>query len=160
MLMIRLQYFVRFLILHIFSIHINNKHKSLKFTFKLENNRSLPFIGITVTTNNYSFSTGIYYKPTSTELTTHFTSLTSTVYKLSAIHNLTNRIIHLLSNFEFITREYNKLSQLFLRNGYPSTLVNITQKKLFENWYLRDDRSSVISPNRPIINVDLMIYFY
>ena len=32
--------------------YINNKHKSLKFTFELENNRSLPFIGITVTRNN------------------------------------------------------------------------------------------------------------
>ena len=48
----------------------------------------------------------------------------------------------------------------FLRNGYPSTLVNITLKKLFNNWYLRDDSRSVINPNRPIINVNPIIYFY
>ena len=66
--------------LQIYSITlIINKLKSLKFTFKLENNRSLPFIGITKTTNNYSFSSGIYHKPTLTELTIHLTSFTSTV---------------------------------------------------------------------------------
>ena len=132
----------------------------MKFTFELENNRSLPFIGITVTRNNYSFSTGIYHKPTSTELTTHFTSFTSTVYKLSAIRISAHRIIHLSSNYEFITREFNKLSHLFLRNGYLSTLVNKTLKKLFDNWYLLDDSRSVINPNRPTITVNLIIYFF
>ena len=74
--------------------YINNKHKFLKFTFELENNRSLPFIGIKVTKNNNSFFTGIYHKLISTKLTTHFTSFTSTVYRLSAIRSLAHRIIH------------------------------------------------------------------
>ena len=39
-------------------------------------------------------------------------------------------------------------------------MVNITLKKLFNNWYLRDDSRSVINPNRPIINVNPIIYFY
>ena len=140
--------------------YINNKHKSLKFTFELENNRSLPFIGITVTRNNYSSSTGICHKPTSTELTTHFTSFTSTVYKLSAIRSLAHEIIHLSSNYEFIAREFNKLSHLFLCLSYPSTLVNKNLKKLFDNWYFPDDSRSVINPNRPTINVNSITYFY
>ena len=115
-----------------------------------------------MTRNNYSFSAGIYHRPTSTELTTHFTSFTSTVYKLSAICSLAHRIIHLSSNYEFITREFNKLaiSQLFLRDGYPSTLVNKTLKKLFDNWYLRDDSRRVVNSNRPAINANPIIYFY
>ena len=71
----------------------------------MENNRSLPFIGITVTRNNNSFSTGFYHKPTSTDLKTHFTSFNSTVYKLSAIRSLAHRTIHLSSNYESITIE-------------------------------------------------------
>ena len=85
--------------------YIKNKQKSLKFAYELENNRSLPFIGITVTRNNNSFSTGIYHKLSIiTELTTHFTSFTSTVYKLSVIRSLAHRIIHLSSNYEFTIR--------------------------------------------------------
>ena len=37
---------------------------------------------------------------------------------------------------------------------------NITLKKLFDSWYLRDDSCSVINSNRPIINVNPIIYFY
>ena len=111
-----------------------------------------------MTRNNNSFSTSIYHKPTLTDLTTHFTSFTSTIYKLSTIRSLAHRIIHLSSNYEFITRNFNKLSQLFLRSGYPSTLVNITLKKLFDNWYLQDDSRSVINPNRPIINFNPIIF--
>ena len=126
----------------------------------MENNRSLPFIGITVTRKSNSFSTGIYHKPSLIDFTTHFTSFTFTVYKLSAIRSLAHRIIRLSSNYESITREFNKLFQLFIRNGYPSTLVNTTLKKLFDNWYLRDDSRSFINPNRPIINVNPIFYFY
>ena len=68
--------------------------------------------------------------------------------------------MHLSSNYEFITRKFNKLSQLFFRNGYPSTLVNKTLKKLFDNWYLRDGSRNVIYSYRPIINVYPIIYFY
>ena len=113
-----------------------------------------------MTINNCSFAISIYHKPTSTELAIHFTSFTSTVYKLSANRSLAHRITHLSSNYEFITKEFNKLSELFLRNGYPSTLVKKTVMKLFDNWYLRDDSRSIINPNRPIINVNPIIYFY
>ena len=88
-------------------------------------------------------------------------SFISTAYKLSAICSLAHRIIHPSTNYEFITREFNKLSQLVLHNGYPSTLVNIyNSKKLFDNWYLQNDSRSVINPNRPINNVNVIIYFY
>ena len=38
-------------------------------------------------------------------------------------------------------------------------MVNTTLKKLFDNWYLRNDSSSVVNPNRAIINVNPIIYF-
>ena len=113
-----------------------------------------------MTRNNNSFSTGIYHKPTSTELTTHFISFTSTAYKLSVIGSLTHRIIHQSSNYEFITREFNKQSQIFICNDYLSTLVNKTLKKFFDIWYLQDDSRSAINPDRPTINVNPIIYYY
>ena len=153
-------------IIHItdFFNYINKKHKSLKFTFEVENNHAkssfywhysdyieIIILSLPVFTINLH---QLILQPISPAL------LLYTVYKLFAIRSLAHRIIHLLSNYEFITREFNKLSQLFLRNGYPSTLVNKTLKKLFDNWCLRDDSRSVINPNRPIINVNPIIYFY
>ena len=110
--------------------YVNIQHQSLHFTYEMENDDHLPFIGIDISKYISSYQTGIYHKPTSTDLFTNYSSFLPENYKYSALQTLVHRTLKLCSNFSNITIELDTLQKVFIRNGYPPDEVNKFIKKL------------------------------
>ena len=92
----------------------------------------LPFIGIDISKPISSYQTGIYHKPTSIDLFTNYSSFSPKKYKYSALQTLVHRTLKLCLNFSNIITELDKLTTVFIRNGYPPNEVNKFMKNLFD----------------------------
>ncbi|XP_069973528.1 uncharacterized protein [Penaeus vannamei] len=64
----------RFIQVQKFLQYMNSQHKNIKFTCELESDGKLPFLDVSISRDNNSFSTATYRKPTYTGLTTKFDS--------------------------------------------------------------------------------------
>ena len=121
-----------------FHNYVNVKHHSLKFTYDIENNDSLPFIGVLVTKSDCSYQTRIYHKPTSTDLFTNFVTFAPKSHKLAAIRSLCYRTIHICSSYQSIDEEFGHLTKQFTRNGYPTNVLNKIMSMPFKRAYEQD----------------------
>ena len=77
---------------------LNQTHKSVKFTYKLENNKQLSFLDVNVHNPKEKLELFIYRKPTHTGLYNKWSSLAPIKYKINLIRSLVNRGIKICSN--------------------------------------------------------------
>ena len=77
---------------------LNQLHRNVKFTYKLENNKQLPFLDVNVDSSKEKLELFIYRKPTHTGLYNKWNSLAPTKYKINLIRSLVNRAIKVCSN--------------------------------------------------------------
>ena len=94
-----------------FHNYFNSEYHCLKFTYEVEINTSLPFLGVLVTKNDNNYQLGIYHKPTSTGLFTNFNTFSPISHKMAAVRSLCYRVIYICSSFESIISEFNSITK-------------------------------------------------
>ena len=71
---------------------LNNRHPNIKFTIEKQNNHSIAFLDVFISSiNNQNLTLQTYHKSTYTGLLLNFKSLTSFSYKISLVRCLVGR---------------------------------------------------------------------
>ena len=109
--------------------YMNSRHANMRFTYEVESNNCIHFIGLTIThhsavDNTHRYLTCVYRKPTSTSLFMNFNSFVPLIYRLSVFKCLVYRALRLCSTWNLFHLEINCLRSMLLRNGYPSWLLD------------------------------------
>jgi hypothetical protein len=101
-----------------FTEYLNRQHPNMRFTYEVEIDQKLPFIGMNVLRSE-GFSTTIYHKPTSTGLYTKFKSCMPLNYKMGLPLILFHRAYQLCSNYSLMHVEFEKIKNMLWQNGFP-----------------------------------------
>ena len=102
----------------------NYIHPNLKFTKEEENERKLPFLDVLITKTSNGIETTVYKKPTFSGLYTKWDRYTPTKYKRNLINNLLHRAHQICSSFTLLHKEFNQISLVLEKNGYPKNFLN------------------------------------
>ena len=123
--------------------YLNSKHPNIKFTYEIEKDHCLPFLGVNIMFSNGIFSTSVYRKPTFTGLFTNFDSFIPISYKRGLINTLLFRHFNISSSYA----EVEKFKKIMNLNGYPEKffdrIVRSFLNKIFEK------PSSTSEPTEP-----------
>ena len=104
--------------------YLNSQHPNINFTCKVESNKTLPFLDITISRSNDSFITSVYRKPTFTGLFTNFESFLPVIYKKGLIYTILFRYLNICSSYSIFQEELAKFKSLLLQNGYPQWFID------------------------------------
>ena len=130
-----------------FKNYLNKQHKNTKFTSEIEENGSLSFLDITITSENNKFVTSVHHKPTFSDVFTNFESFIPKMHKRGLIETLLHRRFRLCSRYENFHREIETLKSIFKRNNYPPNFVNQCIKKFLNKLFIKNDIYSM-APKR------------
>ena len=95
----------------------------MSFSFEQEINDELSFLEVEVSRQQSKFVTSVYRKSTFSGAYTHFDSFLPEVYKVHMIYTLAYRCF-----------KVNFLKQVFLKNGYPLSFIEMVLKWLLK-WF-------------------------
>ena len=122
--------------------YINNRHPNISFTYEKEIDGKLCFLDILIQNiNTDKFQTSIYRKKTFTGLLTNFLSFVPSLYKVSLIKTLLNRIFRINNSTVTFNTDLSKLKDILAKNMFPPRLVNSTINKFLN----RNSENSVTS---------------
>ena len=113
----------------------NSIHPNLKFTKEEENERKLPFLDVLITKTSNGIETTVYKKPTFLGLYTKWDSYTPTKYRRNLINNLLHRAHQMCSSFTLLHKEFNQISLVLEKNGYPKNFLNNHINRFMEKHY-------------------------
>ena len=109
----------------------------MKFSFKEEENGNLSFLDVELSRRGNKFATTAYRKSTFSGAYTHFDSDLPTTYKFSTIYNLALRFFSICSKWTMFHNELAFLKNIFLKNGYPISLIDKCFKAFLDQLYLK-----------------------
>ena len=112
---------------------LNGLHTALHFTFEKEENNSLPFLDVLVEKSDTGFLTSVYRKPTFSGLYTRWSSFCPKQRKIGLIKTLTHRALMIFSKSK-LDSELEKLTKIFLENGYPEDVISVYIKEKIGNF--------------------------
>ena len=84
----------------------------------------IPFLDLQIKKAENVFKTGVYIKPTNTDLVGNFNSLNPKCYKVAAIRALLQRAYSHSSSWSLFASEIHRIQKLFHANGYPMGFIN------------------------------------
>ena len=102
---------------------LNSAHPNLKFTMETTTG-ALPFLDVTISIEEDGFNTGVYRKPTNTDVILNYHSVAPTKWKRSLIKCLLTRAYRLSSNINLFMSEVEKIKNILQRNSYPSAFID------------------------------------
>ena len=106
---------------------MNSFHPSLKFSLEKTDphqNSTVPFLDTLITlTPTGQYSTELYFKPMASPIIIHFTSAQPMQVKLAVLNSELLRAKRTGSNEEAIERGIDKVTKIFLSNGYPMRII-------------------------------------
>ena len=111
---------------------LNSKHSDIQFTMETQNNDSLPFLDVLITSSENKFITSVYRKKTFTGLFLCFTSFTPYKYKLGLIKTLIDRAFKICHNWTIFHDEIIKIKQLLIKNNFPLKIIDKIVKKYID----------------------------
>ena len=104
---------------------INNQHPNIKFTFEKQINGVLPFLDISIKSNeDFTFSTTTFRKKTYTGLLLNFFSFTPSGYKVGLIRTLIDRAYKINSSWGGFDVDCNAIKNILQKNNFPLNMVN------------------------------------
>ena len=110
---------------------INSFHPDLKFSIERSDQssqRQIPFLDTLLTVHpSGAYITELFIKPMAAPIILHFTSSHPMQTKRSIVHSQSLRAIRIGSDTAAQNRGLKKISDLFLSNGYPLSLVKNIQ---------------------------------
>ena len=112
-----------------FRNYLNCQHKNIRLTSEIENENSILFLDIKISSDNNKFTNSGYRKPTFSGVFTNFGRFIPKSYKYNLVFTLLHRAFKLCSNFEIFHQEIDKLKTLFENNSYPkSFLISVLKR--------------------------------
>ena len=106
---------------------VNSFHPNLKFCLEQTNpnqNSSVPFLDTLITVSpTGQYETELYFKPMASPIIIHYTSAQPMQVKLSVLHSELTRAKRTGSNAKAIERGIEKVTKIFLSNGYPNKII-------------------------------------
>ena len=106
---------------------VNSFHPSLKFSLDRTDpsqNSSVPFLDTLITVSpSGQFTTELYFKPMASPIIIHFSSAQPIQVKHAVLHSELLRATRTGSNDEAIERGIEKVTDIFLLNGYPHRII-------------------------------------
>ena len=115
--------------------YLNRQHSNIKFTMECEENKTLPFLDLTIEKCDGGLSFSIYRKPTFSGLGTSFFSYCHFNFKLNALKTLLHRAYTLTSCYAYFHNEINFLKRYFYDNGYSNDLFYKLVNRYLNNKY-------------------------
>ena len=112
--------------------HINSYHPNIKFTVELEMDDTLPFLDVSVTHDQSSFSTSLYRKKTFTGLYTDFGTLSPNKYKVNLIRVL---VFHICSTYSNFHAEVVRIKGILKENCFPVPLIDRVIKTFLDKQF-------------------------
>ena len=108
---------------------VNCLHPSLKFIFKKEKDKRLPFLDVYVERTDVGLETSVYRKPTFTGQYLRWESFSPLKVKISLISTLVHRALMICTKRR-LNEEIERIKKILLDNGYPKNIINaqITKK--------------------------------
>ena len=116
--------------------YIDSRHKSMSFTFEVEDEGKLAFLDVLITRDGGLFHTSVYRKPTFSGLYSHFESFMPKSYKAGLMYTLLYRAFTLCSTWERFHEEVCTLRQIFLKNAYPGFFIDKCIKCFLDKIFL------------------------
>ena len=112
---------------------LNNYHPHINFTFEMEKNNEINLLGVLIKrVNNNKLETGVYRKPTSTDIYIIWNAHAPTEWKIGTLRNLIKRAKLICSDESLVKEEMKYLTNVFHEvNDYPMSIINtIAQQEL------------------------------
>ena len=129
----------------LFLEYLNSKHRNIEFTSETEAEGKLPFLDISITRNENSFTTSVYRKPTFTGLTTKMTSFIPIQFKRNLIMTLATRAFNICSNYVGMDIEFRFLKQCLYNNGFSKSLTDTYIGKQLEKLLIPKPVTATVS---------------
>ena len=104
--------------------YINGFHPNINFIVEEENDKTLPFLDVSIFKDYSEFSTSLYRKKTFTGLYTDFSSLSPKKYKTNLVSVLVYRAFHICSTYENFHKELCKIKAILYENCFPKSLID------------------------------------
>ena len=115
-----------------FKEYLNSQHQNINFTSEIECEGKLPFLDNLIDRKEGKFITSVYRKPTFTGVYTHYQSFLPSVYKIGLLSTLLFRYFSICSSDALFHLEVIEFKKIFLKNGYPSNLIDICINKFLD----------------------------
>ena len=112
---------------------LNNYHPNMKFAFQVEKNNEVNFLDVLIKrVNNNKLETGVYPKPTSTDICINWNTRAPTEWKIGTLRNLIKRAKLICSDEGLVKEEMKYLANLFHEvTNYSMSIINtIAQQEL------------------------------
>ena len=128
-----------------FKNYLNKQHKNIKFTSEIEENGSLSFLDITITSENNKFVTSVYHKPTFSGVFTNFESFIPDMHICGSVETLLHRSFRLCSSYKNFHREIETFKSIFKHNNYSQHFMNQCIKKFLNKLFIKKDLTFLVS---------------
>ena len=109
----------------------NTCHPNMPFSFQQKKNGKLPFLDIEVSREKRKFAATVYRKTTFSDVYTHFGRFLPTIYEFGMVYTLFYRYFKICSDWTKFHEELRFLKQVFLKNGYPLSFIDLNCFKTF-----------------------------
>ena len=122
-----------------FFVKINSVHVNIQFTKELEKHNQLPYLDVLVTKSVDKFETSVFRKKTNTNLYMKWSSLCPTKFKRNLLKCLLDRAYRISSSYKAIHLEFNSITDMLLRNGYPLHFIQNQISRFLDNKYCKSN---------------------
>ena len=95
----------------------------LKFTYEIENKKTIAFLDVNVTRTPSSLQTSVYTKATNNGECINYLSIAPDRYKTGVIRTLLHRAYTICSSWVSFHAEIRRISQVLTNNNFPMALV-------------------------------------
>ena len=106
-----------------FLTKLNCLHPSLRFTFKKETDKCLPFLDVHVKRTDIGSDTSVYLKPIFTGQYLSWESFSPLKCKIGLIARLVHQVL-IICTKRRLNGEIEWIKKILLDNGYPKNVVN------------------------------------
>ena len=123
---------------------LNSFHENIKFTYELEQDNSISFLDVLITReNDGNMETGVYRKPTHTDVYLNWNAHAPNIWKTSTVRSLAKRAFKVCSNDISLNTELNHLETVFINNNdYPKRVINNIIKSEKEKTNTNDESTN------------------
>ena len=123
----------------LFLEYLNKQHSNIKFTDESEINGSLPFLDVKISRGEeVFFHTSVFHKLSYTGLLTNFLSFIPSLYKISLVKTLINRVYKICNNWSSFHSNIKELKYILQRNKFPPKVIDKEIKKYLNKVYELD----------------------
>ena len=120
----------------------------MSFSFEKVKKHKMSFLDVKISQENDKFVTSVYRKPTFSGVCTHFESFSPSTHKFGMLYTLVYRCFTLCSDWKKFRRELVTLKEIFQRNGYLKSFIDICFNKFLDRLHIVKATLAAVEKNR------------